>query len=244
MPPEGAAAALPAADPALLRAASTPRAREEWRNRVHAEYRSAAVTAQVLQWSIRFGLPRAVQDTAHRIVRDELDHAALSHRCWVALGGDGEPLELEESELAAPDDPAGPLASLLETILYSFCFGETLAVPLFSEMRRQARLPAARAALDRILRDEAVHRAFAWDALAALVALDPPGVQAWVGGRLPQVTARFRSAYGEVPDGTPLSPAEEAAGLLAPARYRAIFAETLEGEIRPRLARLGLPTGA
>lgn len=225
------------ADPA------TPRARQEWAHRVAAEYTSAATAAQVLQWSIRCGLPRPLLDTATRIVRDELDHAQLSHTCLVALGGADVPVDLEQRRMApgTTASDALPLAALLDAVLESFCFGETLAVPLFSAMRAHTTAPSARAALDRILRDEAVHRAFGWQALDALIDLDPGGVRLRVEGRLPGVTARFHQAYGAVPDGPPLTPLERACGLLDSQAYRDIFRETLRGDITERLHRRGLP---
>ena len=68
----------------------TPRVHREWSNRVAAEYRSAAITAQVLHWLISVGADDALVSTCMRIVRDELDHAQLSHDCLVALGGGGQ----------------------------------------------------------------------------------------------------------------------------------------------------------
>lgn len=225
------------ADPA------TPRARQEWAQRVAAEYTSAAKAAQVLQWSIRCGLPRSVLDTASRVVQDELDHAELSHACLVSLGGADAPIDLDHTRMAPRSGAtaAVPLAALVDAVLESFCFGETLAVPLFSAMRAHTTAPAARAALDRILRDEAVHRAFGWQTLDALLELDPAGVRARVSAQLPDVTARFSAAYGAVPDGPPLTDAERAAGLIEPRTYRGIFAATLRGDIADRLARRDLP---
>ena len=218
----------------------TPRARQEWANRVRAEYRSAAITAQVLQWCIRFGLPRSLLDTAHRIVGDELDHAELSHACLQALGGGDAPIGLEQAELAPRVSGDGALADLLDTLLHGFLFGETLAVPLFGAMRRETTQPQAHAALDRILRDEAVHRAFGWDLLDALLALDAVGVRARLATRLPLTVRDFASTYGSVPEGPPLTDEERAAGLLPSALYRQIFAETCSGDLTRRFGDRGI----
>ena len=77
--------------------------------------------------------------------------------------------------LAPAPAPDGPLAALVDTILHAFCLGETFAVPLFAAMRPATTQPTAAAALQRILRDEATHRAFGWDTLDALLELDPAG---------------------------------------------------------------------
>ncbi len=218
----------------------TPRARQEWANRVRAEYRSAAIAAQVLQWCIRFGLPRPLLDTAHRIVRDELDHAHLGHVCLQALGGEKTPIALDQASLAPRTSEDGALAALLDTLMHNFLFGETLAVPLFGAMRSETTQPEARAALDRILRDEAVHRAFGWDLLDALLALDAIGVRTRLEARLPQAVREFTCTYGSVPDGPPLLDTERAAGLLPPGRYRQIFAETCAGELARRFDDRGI----
>lgn len=218
----------------------TPRARLEWARRVQAEYRSAATTARVLHWMIQCGLPRPLLDRAQRIVTDELDHAELCHACLVALGGSADAVDLDVAELAPPSSPLGPLASLVDTVLHAFCLGETFAVPLFAAMRPHTTHPQAAEALQRILRDEAAHRAFGWDALDALLAIDGPGVRARVAQRLPGALRAFAIAYGEVPDGPPLTPAERAAGLLGGAAYRDAHDRALADDIGPRLVRRGI----
>ena len=222
----------------------TPRARLEWARRVQAEYRSAATTARVLHWMIQCGLPRPLLDKAQRIVADELDHAELSHGCLVALGGDAQAVDLDVAELSPPAAPEGPLASLVDTILHAFCLGETFAVPLFAAMRPHTTHPEACAALGRILRDEAVHRAFGWEALDALIAMDPSGVRARVTARLPGSLRAFETAYGAVRDGPPLRPEERAAGLLDAQAYRDAHANALTNDIGPRLAKRGIEVPA
>ncbi|MEC8422787.1 MAG: ferritin-like domain-containing protein [Myxococcota bacterium] len=189
---------------------------------------------------IQCGLPRALVDRAQRIVSDELDHAELAHQCMVDLGGRRDAVELDIASLAMLDDAAGPLASLVDTILHAFCLGETLAVPLFAAMRPHTVQPTAAAALQRLLRDEASHRAFGWDALDALLDIDPCGVRARVKDRLPTALQTFEQAYGKVPDGPPLTRAERAAGLLDGAAYRAAYHHALVDDIGPRLARRGI----
>ena len=213
----------------------------EWGNRVAAEYRSAALAAQVLHLGIQIGLPEELLATALRVVRDELDHARISHEVRAALGGAEAPVPFDPRALALPLAPEGPLASIVDCLVPSFCLGETFAVPLFSAMRAHTTHPEARAALDRILQDEAVHRAFGWEALDALIEIDPDGVRARVEAALPRWLVGFRKAYGEVGGGVPLSEEERAAGLLPAEGYRRIWAETVHNELAPRFARRGIP---
>lgn len=217
---------------------TTPRVHREWRRRVHAEYRSAAITAQVSHWMIQAGLDEALLTTCLRIVGDELAHARLAHDCLVALGGDASPEAVHADELAEPA-PDGVLAGLVDSVVANFCFGETLAVPLFKALRAHTTHPAAEPVLTRVLRDEAIHRAFGWQALDALLELDPDGVRARVSGSLPAVFARFRASYA--PDGTdaPLTDDEVACGLMPVATYREVFWATAP-DLQRRFARRGL----
>ncbi len=188
----------------------------------------------MLAWSITAGLPTPLLHTAARIVRDELDHAALAHAALVALGGADTPVDLSADRLHVPAGK-GLLADLSRAVLRDFCLGETLAVPYFAEMRRRATHPAVAPVLDRVLADEAAHRAFGWDALDALIALDP-GVRPWTEARLPALRATF-AAYEAPPDAPPLTDAERACGLLDNAEYGALFARTWAEDIAPRFAR-------
>jgi len=216
------------------------RARHEWANRVRAEYGSAAITARVLHLSIAAGLPRPLLDIARRVVSDELDHAELSHETLIAIGGADHPIAVDFDQMAGFGHDVPPLVELVQHVVQAFCFGETLAVPLFRAIRQDTRHPVARAALDRILADEAVHRAFGWQALDALLDLDPVGVRALLEQHIPATHSRFHRAYGSVPDTAPLTTEERAVGLLSPADYRRIFQQTWQRDLRPKLQALEL----
>jgi len=151
---------------------ASPRVHREWQRRVQAEYRSAAITAQLCHWAIAAGLSEELLTIGLRIVGDELAHARLSLDTLEALGGSAEPQPVQASLLAEPSDE-GILAALVDSLVRNFLFGETLAVPLFRALRDHASHPAVDPVLTRILRDEAVHRAFGWQALDELVELAP-----------------------------------------------------------------------
>lgn len=218
----------------------TPRVHAEWRNRVAAEYRSAALTAQTLHRAIQCGLPDELLRTAQRIVGDELDHALLSHDCLIALGGADAPAVLDVTALSEPERD-GPLAALVDGVARDFCLGETFAVPLFAAMREGTTHPAPRAVLDRVLRDEAVHRAFGWDALDALLAIDPDGVRARLSGQWLGWLAGFRRSYGTLYAEQPLSDDEIACGLIPMTVYVDVHDRCVAEDIGPRLAKRGMP---
>ncbi|MED5374744.1 MAG: ferritin-like domain-containing protein [Myxococcota bacterium] len=218
------------------------RAPQEWGLRARAEYRSAAISAQLLHWLIQAGLPLELLETGRRIVGDELVHAQLCAEVVEALGSDWQPAPTETADLALPASPDGLLASILESLLPNFLLGETLAVPLFGAMRRDAQHPQVLAALTRILADEAVHRAFGWQVLDALLELDPDGVRAWLSARLPPELARLRALYAGV-QGPPLTKEERGCGLLEPSDWTVITDRAIEHDVLPRLRQRGIAQG-
>src|SRR5205814_7903371 len=80
--------------------------RAEWLRRVEAEYRSAAITQQLTLWLIQIGASPDLIRAGLRIARDELTHADMSHRVYVAAGGSEPPkLARETLGIAASGGP-------------------------------------------------------------------------------------------------------------------------------------------
>ena len=78
-----------------------------------------------------------------------------------------------------------------------FCLGETAAVRLFHRMRVQCSVPVARAALDRVLRDEARHRDFGWALLEWQLTLpNSAALRAQIERSLPSMLASLVRNYG------------------------------------------------
>ncbi len=209
-----------------------------WASRVRAEHRSAAATADLLQRMITAGAPDDLLRVALRIVGDELDHAQLCHKTLVGLGGDGDAVEVEPTLRRGPASLEELLPSILRTVLKVFCFGETLAVPFFAEMRKNARGPA-RPTLDRIVRDEAVHSKFGWDSLDWLLELGGEDLRPAIGAMLPELVQHFEGVYAQRV-AEDLSPAELRAGLLSASRYRKLCWRTVNATILPRMKARGI----
>ena len=225
----------------------TERVRVEWRRRIEAEYRSAALAQHLTLWLIQAGLSPDLVAAGLRVVRDELAHARLSRVAYRAAGG-REPPSIARETLALPVRDGEPLEmSIARAGVEVFCLGETVAVPLFKVLRDGCTVPAARAVLDRVLRDEVRHRDFGWLLLEHLLEL-PFGhaVRALVARELPQMFARLRDSYApEAAAGLTTTPPEERAwGLMAPARYGAILERAVERDYVPRFAGLGIDARA
>jgi hypothetical protein len=223
-------------------APASDRVRAEWRNRIAAEYGSAAITQHFVLWLIQVGASPDLIELGLAIVKDELDHAALSTEVYRAAGG-VEPPALVREHLGLVQRPAVALElELVRAGLQVFCLGETVAVPLFSHLRASATVPVARRALDRILKDEVRHRDFGW-AFLDWVATTP------LAGALPdlcaaELPALFRQLddnYGDGGDPPPASTEDDRAwGLAPPAEYAAILAATFDRDYRPRFAARGI----
>lgn len=213
---------------------------------MEAEYRSAAITQELSLWLIRVAVSPDLILDGLRIVKDELKHAELSHEVHAA-GGGREPPHIVRDSLGLPRHVQDPLEhDVLRATVEIFCLGETVAVRLFRELRSRATVPAARRALDRILRDEVRHRDFGWTMLEWL-SEQPMGDEliSLTRRELPAMFGRLRSAYA--PRGaekeTNLPDAERAWGLMPMASYGRILDQVFERDYLPRFARFGIDAG-
>jgi len=242
--------ASPSAQAPRRRAAAfepTDAVRGEWLRRVEAEYRSAAITQHLTLWLIQMGAPPDLVRAGLRITGDELDHAELSHGVFLAAGGKGGP-RLERESLALEHNQDAPLEhDVVRTAVEVFCLGETLAVPLFKELREECSVPVAREALDRILRDEVRHRDFGWMLLESLMDHElGPLLRELVVRELPSYFARLRRAYAPSHGAgrVDMTDAERAWGLMPVALYRSSLEKALERDWVPRFARFDIDARA
>jgi hypothetical protein len=227
------------------------RARTEWLRRVEAEYRSAAITQHLTLWLTQIGASPDLVRAGLRIARDELGHATMSHRVYVAAGGEGGP-QLARESLELPRTPGAPLEDDVARVCVDvFCLGETAAVRLFKELRQRCDVPAARRVLDRVLLDEVRHRDFGWTLLGWLLASPEHGarLRALVMRELAASFARIRAMYAPalpVGSGAHTSLPREVTrwGLMPAARYGELLRATFERDYAPRFARLGIDARA
>jgi hypothetical protein len=216
---------------------------EEWRRRTEAEYRSCAIAQHLTLWLIQIGASPDLIQAGLSISADELGHAAMSHEVFVLAGGTGMP-RIDRDQLALFRTAGDPLEyDVLRTCVDVFCLGETVAVPLFKELRQAARVPDARRTLDQVLRDEVRHRDFGWTLLAWLLGtpLGPP-LRALVQAELPRMFMQLHSNYARPgsADETAIADGDLLWGLMPAARYGQVLLRTVERDFVPRFARLGI----
>lgn len=216
---------------------STSVIQAEWARRTVAEYRSAAVTQQLVLWLLQIGASPDLIRQGNRIVDQELAHAEGSLHVLQRAGGQlSGAVNRSWLHLPTPEcEEEGALRATVEL----FCLGETAAVPLFRRMLQDAREPGVRALLQRILRDEAQHRQFGWLLLQWLLE-GPWGPQGrtLLEEALPGMLSLIRGAYGHG-QGRAATEEERRWGLLSPDDYRAALVWTEQRWFAPRFRALG-----
>lgn len=212
----------------------------EWLRRVEEEYRSAAITQHLTLWLLQLAVSPDLIRAGLAIVDDELEHATLAHRVYVEAGGTGAPV-LGRERLGLVRHEGVPLeADVARACIRIFCLGETVAVPLFRALREGCRVPVAREALDRVLRDEVSHRDFGWTLLDALLASPAAETTRAVATEvLAGAFRELRAGYGG-PNAWKPTDDERAWGLMSPAEYAAVVERTFEKEWQPRFGERGL----
>jgi hypothetical protein len=243
------AEATAAANPKPL--AADDAVRHEWLRRVEAEYRSGAQAQHLTLWLWQLAAPPDLIEMGLRVASDELAHAELSAQVYAAAGGCAAPVLTRES-LALPRSAPSLELDVLRVAVEMFCLGETVAVRLFSRLRDESSVAVARSALDRILRDEVVHRDFGWALLGWL--LDTPLSHTFresLARDLPSMLERVRQNYGGLAldqlgaeelarRGRSLPESARAWGVMPASEYVAAVAEAFARDYAPRFAALGI----
>lgn len=250
--PDFAAFDPAAYDPALRREAA-----RQWGARARAEHGSVHQFSAVVHALCDARVGVELLGALSRLLTDEVRHADLCARMALACHPDGLRAEPALYRWPAPRAPwpaaPGPdargdlLAWAASAILIACCIGETISRPMLEGVVLVTTDPVAEEVSRQILRDEHLHAAFGWDALALLLpALDEPGharVQAAMtealggfedtatgGHRIEQLAGRELVLTRGAPN----------LGTLTSEEYAIIFYATLDQEVLPALESLGL----
>lgn len=210
--------------------------RATWRKQARTEYRATALTAELALWCVQLGLSPTTITRASRLAADEVDHSTGSFALYQLAGGTDAAVEAP-AQLAHTDDPELPLTWRIVAAAADLAIEETLSVPIFARRCELAKVEAAHALCTRILRDEAVHRAFAWDLLDELAALHgQEAMRTYVRSRLPWW---LRGLYGLLSQrpGAPRGPEANAWGVLERDEHAAALLEAVQAQVFGRLQR-------
>lgn len=236
------------------------RSARQWMRRARLEYTSIAEFTQVAHALTGVVGPLELLGALSRLITDEVRHAELCGRmavtCWPE-GIESEPKAFEwpPPRFAWPDAPpiddgeAARMRWAADAILTSCCIGETLSLPLFEAVATVNTDRVCGQVIEQILRDEHLHAAFGWEALATLVEPLGDADRAWLQA---QLSVRLASYERGATRGTSLEqlagssltiepgdPAEPNLAILSPEQYAMIFYATVERDILPGFERLG-----
>ena len=212
-----------------------------WAERVKAEYHSAAITAELLHWLIQTGVSPDTIETCHRIVQEELNHAALSRDVYLATGGSKEQIHIPFQELAYQKEKYAPVPlRALAMCADVFCCGETVAVPLFKALMEYSDSEITDPVLEQILADEAGHQFFGWQLLDELLELLGEEARKWLTIRLEGYIEALQHAYNSME--THCNNEDQIWGLMPGIRYKSICEQCITENVRPRFHTRGLLT--
>lgn len=135
-------------------------ARKSWTGAAFQEHRTGAACAETLRCLIEARAPLDLIAVASRFPLDEMVHVELCARMAMELGGGTEILHDPDEMILRANPALSPLMRAAELVVYNFCVGEALSIPLIRGTWHAAVHPLPRAILGRIVKDEAAHGVF------------------------------------------------------------------------------------
>jgi hypothetical protein len=178
------------------------------------------------------------------VVRDEVRHSTICHELYRHVGGT-DAIALTPRQLQHQDDADQPVHLRCITAAGELACEESVALDVFRMRLDNATDPVARDVCEVILRDEATHRAFAWELLDALIGMQ--GVDAVRAFARPRIPWWLRIYLGaELREREPVYPPEALAfGVIDRRAHWTAMRRTVEEDVLPRFRDRGLlETGA
>lgn len=245
--------------PAQRRAAAI-----QWAGRARNEHGSVQQFGQLTQVLATARVELELLGVLARMITDEVRHAELCARMALAIWPEGatrEPRVFRWPQPRPPwPDPPGPreraepesrLAWAAGAILTACCLGETLSKPMLDALVVVTTEPVAEAVSRQILRDEHLHAAFGFEALALLWSRLDEAARAGLQAQLASDLAGFeRSVCGRITiadvagSEVVIERGAPNLGVLTDHQYAMIFYSCLETEIFPKLRAIGLDPDA
>ncbi len=135
-------------------------ARRSWTGAAFQEHRTGAACAETLRCLIECRAPLDLIAVASRFPLDEMVHVELCARMAMELGGGTEILHDPSNMIVHANAALAPLLRAAELVVYNFCVGEALSIPMLHGTWQASVHPLPRAILGRIVKDEAAHGIF------------------------------------------------------------------------------------
>ncbi len=217
-------------------------ARDTWFGRMVNEHSSAAVFAGLAEQLRPFDA--AAADTCAGFAEEERHHGVLCGAVLEAIGGEATfPAPATTALPVHADVPAREAA--LRNVLAICCLAETVAVALIGAERLEMADGPIRRVLSDILADEVGHARFGWRWLAAEAPRLDAATRARLGRYLEVAFGHLEThEHANLRLGGPLPAGAADLGLCDAGAQRALFRDTVETVIVPRLEAHGLPARA
>ena len=211
-----------------------------WKGRMINEHVSSRVFAALLPQLMKAGIAPKWQTKIADAAVEELRHGRQCAAVVSALGGDPIATVPHLEDVPEHED-AEPLEAALRNLLSISCLSETVAVALISAERMRAGVATIEQALGRILADEVRHARTGWAIVEELAPTLDDALKARLSDYL-VVAFRHLVAHelAHLPEGPAPSERAEEVGVCDGREGRALFFDTVNTVIVPRLQALGL----
>lgn len=214
-----------------------------WQAQAAAEYNSALVAMEFAKCLGTLGAPPELIRDCLQIATDEIDHASICRDVYVSLGGAAQITPPQGYILMQAQYQDARMNAMFNVIL-TFCLGESVAVPLFSMMKKSANHHLVLSVYERIIRDEPRHAEFGWITLAWMYR-DWAEARGWVQGMFADALSRMAQQYYFIGDYLPaLSNTELAWGMIPVSYYRSCFEAAVSGVYARRMRHYGVDAEA
>jgi hypothetical protein len=137
-------------------------ARRSWTGAAFQEHRTGAACAETLRALVECRAPLDLIAVASRFPLDEMVHVELCARMAMELGGGTEIVHDPDTMIVHASPALSPVLRAAELVVFNFCVGEALSIPMLHGTWQAAQHPLPRAILGRIVKDEAAHGIFGW----------------------------------------------------------------------------------
>ena len=224
-----------------------------WARRAREEHKSVLEFSMLLRTACILDLLVEVLGSLARLITDEVRHVVLCEEmAKTCLPEDPPGRERGVTTWPEPPPRDAPEQALVQWaadgVITSCCLGEELSRPLYEASATVTTDPVCEEVLRQILRDEHLHATFGWELMTLLMDRATTETRAQLQSRLAITLTGYErtcSAGLRIEDlaGTEVvieRGEEPNLGMLSPRQYATVFFATLEAEVFPKLASIGL----
>jgi hypothetical protein len=219
-------------------------AQRTWIGRMVNEHASGRVFDQLAEQLAIAGAGASRVKACREFAAEERHHGALCAAVACALGAEPRAVARASGLLPTHADAASQVEATLRNLLSISCMSETIAVTIITAEREQMPEGDAKRVLSKILADEIGHARFGWGFAAEAVPTLDDAAKARTSRYLEVAFAHVEQhELAHLPDTGAPPEGAEAVGVCSGREARALFYDTIEEVVVPRLEAMGLAAG-